>query len=124
MIHLDFHDPRPMYEQVVEQFEMLIARGALAADERIPSVRQLSVQLSLNPNTVQKAYSELLSRGEIYSVRGTGNFVSGDQTGIRNKKLEQIRGEMLALLRQAKEFGASTEQLHALLTSLMEVEQL
>lgn len=124
MIHLDFHDPRPMYEQVVEQFEMLIARGALAADERIPSVRQLSVQLSLNPNTVQKAYSELLSRGEIYSVRGKGNFVSGDQAGIRNKKLEQIRGEMLALLRQAKEFGASTEQLHALLTSLMEVEQL
>ena len=124
MIHLDFHDPRPMYEQVVEQFEMLIARGALAADERIPSVRQLSVQLSLNPNTVQKAYSELLSRGEIYSVRGKGNFVSGDQNGIRNKKLEQIRGEMLALLRQAKEFGASTEQLHALLTSLMEVEQL
>ena len=54
MIHLDFHDPRPMYEQVVEQFEMLIARGALAADERIPSVRQLSVQLSLNPNTVQR----------------------------------------------------------------------
>lgn len=105
MIHLDFHDPRPMYEQVVEQFEMLIARGALAADERIPSVRQLSVQLSLNPNTVQKAYSELLSRGEIYSVRGKGNFVSGDQTGIRNKKLEQIRGEMLALLRQAKEFA-------------------
>ena len=83
MIHLDFHDPRPMYEQVVEQFEMLIARGALAADERIPSVRQLSVQLSLNPNTVQKAYSELLSRGEIYSVRGKGNVVSGDQTGIR-----------------------------------------
>lgn len=124
MIHLDFHDPRPMYEQVVEQFEMLIARGALAADERIPSVRQLSVQLSLNPNTVQKAYSELLSRGEIYSVRGKGNFVSSDQTGIRNKKLEQIRGEMLVLLRQAKEFGASTEQLQALLTSLMEVEQL
>ena len=65
MIHLDFHDPRSMYEQVVEQFEMLIARGALAADERIPSVRQLSVQLSLNPNTVQKAYSELLGRGEM-----------------------------------------------------------
>ena len=124
MIHLDFHDPRPMYEQVVEQFEMLIARGALAADERIPSVRQLSIQLSLNPNTVQKAYSELLSRGEIYSVRGKGNFVSGNQACIQNKKLEQIRGEMLALLRQAKEFGASTEQLHALLTSLMEVEQL
>ena len=124
MIHLDFHDPRPMYEQVVEQFEMLIARGALAAEERIPSVRQLSVQLSLNPNTVQKAYSELLGRGEIYSVRGKGNFVSGNQACIQSRKLEQIRGEMLALLRQAKEFGASTEQLQVLLTSLMEVEQL
>ena len=124
MIQIDYRDPRPIYEQVADGIEQLALRGALAADERIPSVRQLSVQLSLNPNTVQKAYSELLSRGEIYSVRGKGNFVSGDQTGIRNKKLEQIRGEMLALLRQAKEFGASTEQLHALLTSLMEVEQL
>ena len=124
MIHLDFHDPRPMYEQVVEQFEMLIARGALAADERIPSVRQLSVQLSLNPNTVQKAYSELLSRGEIYSVRGKGNFVSGDQTGIRNKKLEQIRGEMLALLRQAKEFGASAYSTVTLEVTPREAEML
>ena len=124
MIHLDLHDPRPIYEQVVDQLEMLIARNILQADEQLPSVRQLAMELSLNPNTIQKAYSELLSRGEIYSVRGKGNFVSGDQTGIRNKKLEQIRGEMLALLRQAKEFGASTEQLHALLTSLMEVEQL
>lgn len=124
MIHLDFHDPRPIYEQIVEQFEMLIARGALAADEKIPSVRQLSVELSLNPNTVQKAYSELLSRGEIYSVRGKGNFVSGDQACIQGKKLEQIRGEILDLLKQAKEFGVSSDQLRALLTSLMEVEGL
>ncbi len=124
MIHLDFHDPRPIYEQIVEQFEMLIARGALAADEKIPSVRQLSVELSLNPNTVQKAYSELLSRGEIYSVRGKGNFVSGNQACIQSRKLEQIRGEMLTLLKQAKDFGVTGEQLCALLTSLMEVEQL
>lgn len=124
MIHLDFHDPRPIYEQIVEQFEMLIARGALAADEKIPSVRQLSVELSLNPNTVQKAYSELLSRGEIYSVRGKGNFVSGNQACIQSRKLEQIRGEMLSLLKQAKDFGVTGEQLCALLTSLMEVEQL
>ncbi len=124
MIHLDFHDPRPIYEQIVEQFEMLIARGALAADEKIPSVRQLSVELSLNPNTVQKAYSELLGRGEIYSVRGKGNFVSGNQACIQSRKLEQIRGEILALLKQAKDFGVTGEQLCALLTSLMEVEQL
>ena len=113
MIHLDFHDPRPMYEQVVEQFEMLIARGALAADERIPSVRQLSVQFSLNPNTVQKAYSELLGRGEIYSVRGKGNFVSGDQTGIRNKKLEQIYQEIDQLEKskvEVKHFSRKNEQ--------------
>ena len=115
---------QPIYEQLVEQLRRQLFLGVVQAGQALPSVRQLATELGINPNTIQKAYSELLSRGEIYSVRGKGNFVSGDQTGIRNKKLEQIRGEMLALLRQAKEFGASTEQLHALLTSLMEVEQL
>ncbi len=123
MIHLDLHDPRPMYEQVVEQLEMLAARGVLHADEKLPSVRQMAIELSLNPNTVQKAYSELLSRDVIYSVRGKGNFVSKDCTAIRQRKLEEIRGQMTDLLRQAHEFGATAKQCNAMLQSLMEVEE-
>lgn len=123
MIHLDLHDPRPIYEQIVEQIETLAARGVLEADAKLPSVRQLAVELSLNPNTVQKAYGELLSRGVIYSVRGRGNFVSGDSARLREQKLGEIRESMLGLIQQAKELGADTQQIHALLQSLMEVEQ-
>ncbi|MDO4174312.1 MAG: GntR family transcriptional regulator [Eubacteriales bacterium] len=122
MIYLDLHDPRPMYEQVVDQLEMQIARGVLQTDDKLPSVRQMAVELSLNPNTVQKAYSELLNRGEIYSVRGKGNFVSRNCSGIWERKLEQVREEISGLLRQAKEFGATTKQCNELLQSLMEVE--
>ena len=123
MIHLDLHDPRPMYEQVVDQMEMLAARGVLEADSKLPSVRQMAMELSLNPNTVQKAYSELLSRGVIYSVRGKGNFVSSDCSRIRQEKLEEIRSAIGRLLEQARELGATTQQCNELLRSFMEVEQ-
>lgn len=123
MIHLDLHDPRPMYEQVVDQMEMLAVRGVLEADSKLPSVRQMAMELSLNPNTVQKAYSELLSRGVIYSVRGKGNFVSSDCSRIRQEKLEKIRSAIGRLLEQARELGATTQQRNELLRSFMEVEQ-
>ena len=119
MIHLDLHDPRPMYEQVVDQMEMLAVRGVLEADSKLPSVRQMAMELSLNPNTVQKAYSELLSRGVIYSVRGKGNFVSSDCSRIRQEKLEEIRSAIGRLLEQARELGATTQQRNELLRSFM-----
>ena len=123
MLHLDLHDPRPMYEQVIDQIETLVARGVLPADSKLPSVRQMAIELSLNPNTVQKAYSELLSRGVIYSVRGKGNYISGDRIKIQEKRLHSIRRMILELIRQAKEMGATTEQCNELLRSCMEVKQ-
>ncbi len=120
MLQLDRRDPRPVYEQVVEGIERLIARGVLSTDEQLPSVRQMAVDLSVNPNTIQKAYSELLSRGVIYSVRGRGNFVS-DGAGIRERMLQEIRDNMEELLQQAKDIGATEEEREALLRSLMEV---
>ncbi len=123
MIHLNLHDPRPMYEQVVDQMEMLAVRGVLEADSRLPSVRQMAMELSLNPNTVQKAYSELLNRGVIYSVRGKGNFVSSDCSRIRQQKLDEIRSAIARLIHQAHELGATTQQCNELLQSFMEVEQ-
>lgn len=123
MIHLDLHDPRPIYEQVADQMETLAARGVLEADTRLPSVRQMAVELSLNPNTVQKAYGELLGRGVIYSVRGKGNFVASDCGQIRRKKLEEIRGAVGELMHQARELGATVQQCNELLQSFMEVDE-
>lgn len=124
MIHLDLHDPRPLYEQVADQMETLAVRGVLEADEKLPSVRQMAMDLSLNPNTVQKAYSELLSRGVIYSVRGRGNFVTSDCEDIRQKKLQEIRVAIGELIRQARELGATAQQCNDMLQCFMEVKEL
>ena len=74
MIKIDYRDPRPIYEQVVDGIEELALRGALPADTQIPSVRQLAMELSINPNTIQRAYGELERRGVIYAAKGRGNL--------------------------------------------------
>ena len=58
MIIIDYKDTRPIYEQVVERFKTLILKGAILPDEQMPSVRNLAMELSINPNTIQKAYAE------------------------------------------------------------------
>ncbi len=72
MIIIDYKDTRPIYEQVVEKFKTLILKGALSPDEQMPSVRNLAMELSINPNTIQKAYSQLEREGFIYTVKGRG----------------------------------------------------
>ena len=69
MIVLDYQDRRPLYEQVTEKFRTLIYQGALPADSRLPSVRQLAIELSVNPNTIQRAYMTLEQEGLIYPVK-------------------------------------------------------
>ena len=63
LIQIDYQDKRPIYEQVVEKMQNLIVRGILSMDEKIPSVRSLAIELSINPNTIQKAYQELEKLG-------------------------------------------------------------
>ena len=73
MISINYRDGRPIYEQVRDGFRQLILSGALAADERLPSVRELAGQLAINPNTIQRAYRELEAEGYICSVPGRKN---------------------------------------------------
>ena len=80
MIVLDYQDRRPLYEQVTEKFRTLIYQGALPADSRLPSVRQLAIELSINPNTIQRAYMTLEQEGLIYPVKGNG-FDTGSISG-------------------------------------------
>ena len=76
MIMIDYKDSRPIYEQIVEKFKLLILKGVLETDSKMPSVRSLAMELSINPNTIQRAYGELEQKGFIYSVKGRGNYVS------------------------------------------------
>ena len=82
MIVLDYRDSRPLYEQVAERLRELMFKGALPQDAQLPSVRSLATELSINPNTIQKAYSELDVRGIIYSVPGRGCYVSENAAAL------------------------------------------
>lgn len=76
MLNIDKQSVMPIYEQIIEQMQRLILVGSLLPDEQIPSVRSLSLELSVNPNTIQKAYNELELCHVAYSVPGVGRFVA------------------------------------------------
>ena len=75
MMHLDFRDARPIYTQIADTFRTQIATGILLQDEKLPSVRELAMELSINPNTIQRAYRQLELEGYIVTVPGKGCFV-------------------------------------------------
>ena len=104
MIVIDYQDKRPIYEQIIDRFQILILNGALEPDMQLPSVRALVVELSINANTIQRAYSELERRGLIYSVKGRGNFVSAQKDVVKEQQ-EKLLDELKTQLHICKESG-------------------
>lgn len=101
MFAIDPMSQQPVYEQLVDEVERFVLLGILKSGSALPSVRSLSVSLSVNPNTIQKAYSELTSRGVVFSVPGKGCFVSSDAAvligkarRVRLKDLKEIAEEL------------------------------
>ena len=113
MVHLDYRDARPIYIQIVDGFKTQILAGVLEAGEKLPSVRELATELSITPNTIQRAYAELESEGYTYSVPGKGSFAAsrGEADQARRaelvEKFRSLTGELLGL-------GLSREELEAL----------
>ncbi|MCR5155399.1 MAG: GntR family transcriptional regulator [Butyrivibrio sp.] len=107
---IDYQDSRPIYEQIVENFKMQMYKGILQEGDQMPSVRSLAVELSTNPNTVQKAYAELERQGFIYTVKGRGNFVKGNELLVEDKKNELI-SRIVELFKEANEIGLSIDEL-------------
>lgn len=109
MFQIDVMSRTPVYEQIIEQVEKFILTGILSEGDKIPSVRSLSMELSVNPNTIQKAVTELDRRGLIYSVPGKGCFVSDKAKEVlqvsRRENLEVLEGQIreLALAGVSKE---------------------
>lgn len=110
MIWIDYKDSTPIYEQIVSRFKNLIARGALKPDEKMPSVRTLAMELSINPNTIQKAYAQLEQQGFIYTVKGRGNFVAGD-ISLKDVKKNEILQKLSDIANEAKEAGIEMKEL-------------
>ncbi|MCR5204216.1 MAG: GntR family transcriptional regulator [Lachnospiraceae bacterium] len=97
MININYRDPRPVYEQVVDGFKKLIITGIIKKDEKMPSVRELASQYAINPNTIQRAYRDLETQGYIYSVPGKGSFAV-DVKEVSEKHLSEIYERLDAIL--------------------------
>lgn len=114
MILIDHRDRRPIYEQIIERFQQMILCGVLQPDAPMPSVRSLAVELSLNPNTIQRAYQELERTGYIYTMKGKGSFVSETAAAAANKRL-QLQKELQAFTDKALLAGVSETELREML---------
>ena len=92
MISLDYRDSRPLYQQVKDNLRRMMLTGLLPPDEKLPSVRSLATQLAINPNTIQRAYSELEAEGYIYSVPGKGSFAAAEG-GEQQRRIRELTTE-------------------------------
>ena len=117
MIFIDYNDKHPIYEQIIERFQNLILNGVLEPDTQLPSVRALAIDLSINANTIQRAYSELEKSGFIYSVKGRGNFVRADESLILKQK-EKLLKHLTKQIKECKDVGVSQEEIMRHISSI------
>ncbi|CAM3867400.1 GntR family transcriptional regulator [Mesobacillus zeae] len=118
MFELDLRSRKPIYEQLVDKLKELIINEVLKPDEQLPSVRTLAQQLTINPNTIQKAYRELETQGFIYSQKGKGSFVNPNNQQIDLKKIETVLRELEKLILEALYLGIRPEEMVKLIREL------
>src|SRR6476646_3220769 len=115
-IHISPHDGVPIYLQIVNQVKYLVASGRLAPGEELPAIRVLAEQLTVNPNTVARAYRELEVAGVVEKRRTAGTFVSDAGSPLaRRERLKILTERIDALLAEARQLGVRTEDLIELL---------
>ena len=113
MIHLDYRDTRPIYEQVRDGLRKLMVTGMLQAGDKLPSVRALAVQLAINPNTIQRAYAQLEAEGYIASVPGKGTFVE-ELTAQNDTRRAELIDKLAPVREELKSLGMTAEEWAAL----------
>lgn len=114
MINLDYKDARTLHEQIEDGFRNLIVSGILKPHEQLPSVRELSISLTVNPNTVQKAYKELENSGFIYSIKGKGNFVCAVSAIKDDKRKEELYENLSLIIKELSFLGEEKEKIQSL----------
>lgn len=113
MFQIDTMSRVPIYEQIVNQLEYFVLNGLLKEGEQVPSVRSLSVELSINPNTIQKAYFELDKRGIIQSVPGRGCFVTETAKQILSEKKREKLSDLKVLVKELASADIGKEEIIA-----------
>lgn len=122
MIQLDFGDHRPIYEQIKDKIKQLIISGVLNENDKIPSVRELAASLTINPNTIQKAYKDLESEGYIYSQKAKGSFVSPRGNTQKDADTASLMENLSYTLKELKFLGLTQEEILDIVSELYKEE--
>ncbi len=121
MITINPKDRRPIYEQIKGDVKKLIHLNILAPGDNLPSVRSLASELRINPNTIQRAYSELESEGFIISRAGKGSFVS-DKSSVQNANLNALKSELESNVKMLLEAGETQSNIEKIVKGIFEKE--
>lgn len=111
MIKLDYKNDKPLHEQIEQGIKSLIINGILKKDEQLPSVRELSVSLTVNPNTVQRAYRTLEAEGIINSIRGKGNFVAS-LPNVDPRRLSELYKSLRETVNELAYYGETLDKIN------------
>ena len=123
-IHISPHDGVPIYLQIVNQVKYLVASGRLAPGEELPAIRSLAEELTVNPNTVARAYRELEVAGVVTKRRTAGTYVSDAGSPLARRERRKILTERIdALLAEARQLGIPTDEVVELLRQRDEILQ-
>lgn len=114
MFDVDFRSRVPIYEQLVDNIKMMIIQKVLKKDEKLPSVRKMAQEITINPNTIQKAYRELENEGYIYSVPGKGSFVSDTKYTVSSQKVELLAEELEGIVKELIYLGVSVKRINSM----------
>lgn len=114
---------RPIFSQIMERIQLDIIAGRYQPGEKLPSVRDLAAEAAVNPNTMQKAFSELERLGLVYSQRTSGRFITEDTTLIQHLKTELAHTQIREFLNNMREFGFQTQEIMELIQTLIEEEE-
>ena len=120
MFGISLNDRQPIHEQVTTRITQMVLSGAIEPQSPLPSVRELAAELGVNPNTIQRAYSELERVGVTYSVNGKGRFVTDDVERVRKAKIEEQKRLFRNEVKKLKDLGASKEEAMAEVSAVYE----
>ena len=119
----DFQDHLPIYAQLMDTLKRRIVTGRYLPGEKLPSVRELAAEAGINPNTVQRAFSELEREGLIYTQRATGKYVTENEADIKSAREDLARTQVADFLRAMQSLGFSVGDVIVLLQSFNESEE-
>lgn len=114
---------RPIYTQLLEQIQMKIISGEFTAGDKLPSVRELAAEASVNPNTMQKALSELERNGLVYSQRTVGRFITEDEKMVEDLKNEIAKKEIIDFINKMKNLGFTMNDILEFMQSIINNEE-